>query len=522
MADKKPTTTDATNSSELPDGRRFVAGIGGEIEPVHVTLEEPVRVTVPDAVDVKLTGAAIGATSDQALWVAIRGSARALAFQPYAKYINDVLCSPTQPPTLPAVAPRHTAQPSNNAPPNNAFGIDAYQLLRAATEAYVLAHCGTVGLTITGYNQADESSRFGGKAPTAAAIADDLDHYLDRKLAEDLKTYLGSNVLPYIDRIVSAFAKSDTYKPFCNDTAIAAKVVSPLFFELLWSYWEEEGMLVQSMNALAMRFQNKRGPGERDPLANFATSPLRPVANLLWGYVEDDDHRLTIARREYEYQFEYGLPLARTGAKLRVAESRSKFLAAFHALLHASSVFYDRAANLTVRADGFPLLNALREVHLLLAEGAHNQYRDLPWTARMEMLMMQWILSRQEVREFLGARASVPYKEPWMPVVDSVKRLMGWSDTSVTYFHDLATDGEMILLSVRFGDWSVINDDEQARAWAQYWRPEIQRYIHAYQTVTGIDLSAVSQDRQAGVQINATPPSVLLQERLSRQRAAKG
>ncbi|MEA2345010.1 MAG: hypothetical protein QOF63_3179 [Thermoanaerobaculia bacterium] len=507
MADKKP-TPEATNSSDLPDGKRFVAGIGGDdTDPVRVTVEEPVRVTVPDAVDVKLTGAAIGSTPDQALWVAIRSSARSLAFQPYKDYIDTVLCAPSKNnPLVPPPAARHTSEP-----PHVAFGIDAYQLLRAATEAYVLLHCGTAGVTIpTDYKQLDENSRFGGKAPNAKDIGDQLTNYL------------GNGVLPYIDHITSAFEKSPTYLPFCNETGIAAKVLSPLFLELLWSYWEEEGMLVQSMNALAMRFQNKRGPGERDPLANFATSPLRPLANFLWGYVEDDDHRLTIARREYEYQFEYGLPLARTGAKLRPAESRSKFLAAFHALLHAASVFYDRAANLTVRADGFPLLNALREVHLLLAEGAHNQYRDLPWTARMEMLMMQWILSRQEVREFLGARASVPYKEPWMPVVDSVKRLMAWSDTSVTYFHDLATDGEMILLSARFGDWSVINDDEQARAWAQYWRPEIQRYIHAYQTVTGIDLSAVSQDRQVGVQINATPPSVLLQERLSRQRAAKG
>ena len=52
-------------------------------------------------------------------------------------------------------------------------------------------------------------------------------------------------------------------------------------------------------------------------------------------------------------------------------------------------------------ADAFPVLNALREVHLLLAEGANNQYRDLPWTARGEMLMQQWLLARPEFREFL-------------------------------------------------------------------------------------------------------------------------
>ena len=55
------------------------------------------------------------------------------------------------------------------------------------------------------------------------------------------------------------------------------------------------------------------------------------------------------------------------------------------------------------------MLNALKETHLLLTEGAHNQYGDLPWTARHEMLMYQWILSRREVREFLPTRTMVAY-----------------------------------------------------------------------------------------------------------------
>ena len=50
-------------------------------------------------------------------------------------------------------------------------------------------------------------------------------------------------------------------------------------------------------------------------------------------------------------------------------------------------VFYKEDDDTTVIADGFPLLNALRETHLLLAEGAHNQFGDLPSTARAEMLM---------------------------------------------------------------------------------------------------------------------------------------
>jgi hypothetical protein len=270
---------------------------------------------------------------------------------------------------------------------------------------------------------------------------------------------------------------------------------------------------------VSLRFQNKRGPGDREPLANFELHPLRPLTNLLWGYIQDEDHRLTLARRAYEYEHHYGLGLiGKAVPKLRPADRRSKFLEAFHGLLHQAALFYERDANTTIIADGFPLLNALREVHMILAEGAHNQFRDLPWTARVEMLVQQWLLARPEMREFLGGRAMVPYAEPWMVQVESIKRLQGWPDTPVTPFHDLAVHGEQIILSVRYGDWSVVNDQDQARNWVRYWRPEIQRYLHAYQAATGVDLAATSQDKQAGLRINATPPSVLLQQRAAQQR----
>ena len=69
-------------------------------------------------------------------------------------------------------------------------------------------------------------------------------------------------------------------------------------------------------------------------------------------------------------------------------------------------MFFKEDDDTTVIADGFPVLNALKEVHLLLAQGAHNQFGDLPWTARAEMLIQQWLLARPEMREFLGGRAS--------------------------------------------------------------------------------------------------------------------
>jgi hypothetical protein len=99
-----------------------------------------------------------------------------------------------------------------------------------------------------------------------------------------------------------------------------------------------------------------------------------------------------------------------------------------------------------------------------------------------------------------------------MPQVDTMKTLQGWSDVTVTHFHDLATFGEQILLSVRYGDWIDLNDENHAKNWARYWRPEIQSYIHAYRTVTGIDLTNPDT-------VDYTMPAVHLQKRLAMQRA---
>jgi hypothetical protein len=140
--------------------------------------------------------------------------------------------------------------------------------------------------------------------------------------------------------------------------------------------------------------------------------------------------------------------------------------------------------------DGFPVLNALKEVHLLLSEGAQDQFGDLPATARIEMLMQQWLLARPEFREFLPIRLMVAYPEPRMDRVEAMKTLQGWTDASVLHFRDLAVFGEQILLSVRFGAWSRKDDPVSAANWARFWRPEIQGYTHAYRAATGVDLTA--------------------------------
>ena len=71
-----------------------------------------------------------------------------------------------------------------------------------------------------------------------------------------------------------------------------------------------------------------------------------------------------------------------------------------------------------------------------------------------------------------------------------------------------------MLLSIRYGAWTDVNDPAQAANWARYWRPEIQGYLHAYRSVTSVDLSV----DVTNARIDATLPSVHLVQRLSEQR----
>src|SRR5262249_16104772 len=155
--------------------------------------------------------------------------------------------------------------------------------------------------------------------------------------------------------------------------------------------------LVQTMNAISLRFQNIRGPGDQNPLAFLEIGPLRPLNNLLWGYLQDEQHRLSLGRRANEYAYEYGFTIqGKAVPPLRPADSHPKFLEAFNNLMHLTAIIYKEDDDTTVKADGFPLLNALREVHFVLTEVAHNQFGALPATARQEMLIQQWLLARPE------------------------------------------------------------------------------------------------------------------------------
>jgi hypothetical protein len=457
-----------------------------------------------DTVKVALQRSSAMRTKDQVLWSLIRDRTTALSFTGggYKQFIDKVLCNPASA-ANPLVRKRLAGPVSDLG--THAYGMGGYELLKTATEVFLLIECGVAienSFEGEGFDPDSEAARLGERVSVA-------------EMRNRLTRYLPTGRLPYLDRVVNAVfpnGQSDVKSIFCPD-ALTSRVTAPCLLELIWSYWHEEGMLVQTMNAISRRFQNVRSPGDRDPLAHLEIDPLRPLNNLLWGYVQDEQNLLTVKRRAYEYDHHYGLTTyGKAVPPLRPADSRSKFLEGFHNLLHLTSLFYKEDNDTTVIADGFPLLNALREVHLLLAQGAHNQFGDLPWTARAEMLMQQWLLSQPQMREFLQSRPMVPYKEAWMGQVDTMKSLQGWSDVTVTHFRDLGAYGEQILLSIRYGDWIDINEEDSAKNWARYWRPEIQSYIHAYRIVTGIDLSNPDT-------VDSTMPAVHLQKRLVMQRA---
>lgn len=457
---------------------------------------------ISGVVGVNLRRSATHRTGDQPLWVAIRNRTRAISFSGaggatgYKNFIDRVLCKGEE--VVPA-QPRLTREISELG--THVHGVAAYELLKTATEVFLLLECGVFIKNDTLFDEDEEAARLGETVSLG-------------EISQRLTNYLGQNRLPYIERVVrTAFPGITRVGGVHCEGVLTSRVDGPCLLELIWSYFHEEGMLVQTINAVSRRFQNMRGPGDRDPLAHVEIDPLRPLNNLLWGYIQDEWNRLTVKRRAYEYDHHYGLTMyGKAVPSMRPADSRSKFLEGFHNLLHVCSIFFKEDNDTTVIADGYPLLNALKEVHLLLAQGAHNQFGDLPWTSRVEMLIQEWLLSRQEMRDFLQSRAMVPYKEEWMPQVDTMKTMQGWTDVTVTHFRDLGVYGEQILLSIRYGDWIDVNDEDAAKNWARYWRAEIQGYLHAYRAATGVDLTNPDT-------VDSTMPAVLLQKRLASQRS---
>ncbi|MBV8273901.1 MAG: hypothetical protein JO170_01395 [Verrucomicrobia bacterium] len=505
-----------------------------------------VNVAGPVNVDVTMRRTATKLTRDLPLWVVIRRSTEALRFDRYRRFMDLVLGGfrtdsdefrrhAEEWRTLLGARVFESLLHWRFLPYND---VGAYRLLKVATEAFVLVNCGIRSprlqdFTFTEADVADLVENVGVDGVFTLDALQNLNILQDLWTGNRDRGYLsavnGFKTIMYLRLIRDKLRDVPIRRPLFGEESdldlpegsfgiLETKLTNPCLLELIWSYWHEEGMLVQTMNAIALRFQNRR-LSDRDPLANLEIDPIRPLNNLMWGYIQDDQHRLTLQRRSFEYDHHYGLRLeGRALPDARSADSRSKFIEAFHNLLHLCSVFFKQDDDTTFIADGFPVLNALKEVHRIVAEGAHNQFGDLPSTARIEMLMQQWLLARPEFREYLPTRIMVAYPEPWMDRVDAMKKLQNWTDSSIADFSWLARFGEQILLTIRYGAWSEVNEREHASNWARYWRTEIQGYIHSYRAVTGVDLTSEFTETRLNREAYL-PPSVHLRRRLEAQGA---
>jgi hypothetical protein len=462
------------------------------------------RVLAPgDDVTVTMRRAEVPPTRDQALWAVIRNSTDRLGFDNYSRFMDRVMCglwgnNLDDGELARRLSPRDIAEFRRvNERMRLPFpNVEAYRLLKVSTEVFMMLHCG-VDPDFAAMDLAAESRRFN-RPLEPGDIERDWERYLRRVYTGD--DYEESiRVIPYLELIrrklqdvpVTGFGFNGDGDAGACYGILADKLARPCFIELIWTYWMAEARLPQTLNAVTWRFQNRARHGGRDPLRNLEIDPLRRLNNLLWGYIQDEQHRLTQDRIAYECVNEYDLTPSHVRMRpLKAAESRSRFMEAFHNLLALCGEFFKQDDNTQVIADGFPVLNALRETHLLITQGAHNQYGDLPWVARMEGLMQQWMLGRPEMREFLPGRTMVAYPERWMDRVEAMKTLQGWDDTPVLLFRDLAAFGEQIMLSIRYGAWATVNDPEQAANWARYWRPAIQAYGHAAGAVAGMETAS--------------------------------
>lgn len=513
---------------------------GGLATPVTIT--ESDRITAVSngnngagPVTVRLAAPGVVHTADESFWALIRNTTEAIGFNRYSDFLDRVMCdygSPEYEEVQQQVRERPLPFPR----------VDTYNVLKVATEVFLMKNCGVTDPSQDAQAKKEEKKIAADPKLSARKKKefsdeqeaerkefdedvtedeelrlepDEADQTERQILAEYRDKFTVDGMVPYLDIIREKLRdiplrRREGLGIKCYGI-LRSKLTNPCLLELIWSYWHEEGMLMQTTNAIAMRFQNRKGPASRDPLANLELDALRPINSLLWGFVQDEQHRLSVVRRAYEYDHHYGISLrGKAIPPLRTADSRSKFLEGFHRLLYLCSEFYKQLDDMTMRADGFPVLNALREVHLTLTQGGHNQFGDLPWTARQEMLMSQWLLARPEMREFIPGRVMVAYPEPWMDRVDAMKTLQGWSDSTIIHFRELGIFGERIMLGIRFGAWAKLIMPEFAANWARFWRPEIQGYMHAYRAVTGVDLT--NRD-----ELDNTAPSVHLRRRLATQ-----
>ncbi|RQO32136.1 hypothetical protein DBR32_00545 [Taibaiella sp. KBW10] len=283
----------------------------------------------------------------------------------------------------------------------------------------------------------------------------------------------------------TAFNKTESRTPFT--TKNHGNYKNYQFVELIYCYWMIVGGLEKGMNMVASRFINS---GNGALLGRFDINALNSVSTLLYGFIQDKKLSIDNQVKQNEILHAYGLSLNPNGsASAYHPDNRVKFISSFHALLNKCSIFIKENDDLTRKPDAFKIYIHLKELNFILLDGYHNAYQEVNVNLRVEHIMQQYLLSRSEMREFLGGKQMLPYSARYIDRVDTLRNLQG-QDSCFQHFDNLAELGEVLLLSIRYGNWNDNNITEvNAMQWLEYFRTHIQKYLHSYRVVTGIDLS---------------------------------
>jgi hypothetical protein len=220
---------------------------GGDDDRVHEYrgLSGPIDVlprpfAAGDDVAVTLKRSEVPPTSDQALWVAIRQSANALGFNNYTRFLDVVMCG--EPPgetegLLVGKDFRHDLRKVKRRTGLPFPNVDRYRLLKAATEVFLMTHCGVDIGDFRHIDLAEESQRL-----NRSVQPGDLEAQM-RSYLEQVPTGTGENldVLPYLGLIRLKLHDTPIVSGDDDDRAqicygiLAEKLANPCFLELRWS-----------------------------------------------------------------------------------------------------------------------------------------------------------------------------------------------------------------------------------------------------------------------------------------------
>ena len=352
-------------------------------------------------------------TEDVAFWTGIRNSTDALSFNTYLRFMDWIFCG-GQPPTPGFEAKRFGAK---NLEYKDLLtkrflpftDSDAYRVVKAATEAFVMVNCGVLQ----------------GKDRLLQAFDRVRDNaYLDRR---DLPTppnelsevfndeYLVSvnrngGVLPYVLPYLAVIRKKlpdIPIKSIAFEDAVPGRACRQLLRDIARE--TRQPLPVGTHLVLLARRRDARANGER----HYPALPERTGTHFRGPAVQSGDGSAAPAQQPVlglhpgrAAPADGGTTPLRVRPPLRPApgrQGRAEFPTRRHPVeisgslsppVASRTVFYKQDDDTTVKADAFPVLNALKEVHLILSQGAHNQFGDLPSTARIEMLMQEWLLAR--------------------------------------------------------------------------------------------------------------------------------